>query len=100
MNIRELLNSGRVTLSFEVFPPKADVDFEPIREAVGRHIRPASRFYECDLWRERRYFEKYRPHSLLFAEPLRHDRTGPFVLCFLHPTGGGGHAHSAEGKPH
>ena len=35
MNIRELLNGGRVTLSFEVFPPKADGDFEPIREAVG-----------------------------------------------------------------
>ena len=35
MKIRELLDGGRVTLSFEVFPPKADADFEPIREAVG-----------------------------------------------------------------
>ena len=34
MKIRELLDGGRVTLSFEVFPPKADADFEPIREAV------------------------------------------------------------------
>lgn len=35
MKIRELLGRRAVTLSFEVFPPKADADFEPIREAVG-----------------------------------------------------------------
>ena len=45
MKIRELLDGGRVTLSFEVFPPKADADFEPIREAVGAisALRPAHR---------------------------------------------------------
>lgn len=34
MNIRELLASGRVTLSFEVFPPKKEADAPPIQEAV------------------------------------------------------------------
>lgn len=34
MKIRDLLASGRVTLSFEVFPPKKEADNAPIRAAV------------------------------------------------------------------
>ncbi len=36
MKIKEILSSGRPSLSFEVFPPKADASFEPIRAAVAR----------------------------------------------------------------
>lgn len=35
MKIADTLNSGRITLSFEVFPPKAGAPFEPIRAAVA-----------------------------------------------------------------
>lgn len=34
MKIRELLNSGRVSFSFEVFPPKQDTDFDRIQGAT------------------------------------------------------------------
>ena len=36
MKIKEILSSGQSSLSFEVFPPKADASFEPIRAAVAR----------------------------------------------------------------
>ena len=36
MKIKEILSSGQPSLSFEVFPPKADASFEPIRAAVAR----------------------------------------------------------------
>ncbi len=35
MKIRDLLSKEQVTLSFEVFPPKRDMDAQPIRQAVG-----------------------------------------------------------------
>lgn len=35
MKIRDLLSKDQVTLSFEVFPPKKDMDAQPIRQAVG-----------------------------------------------------------------
>ena len=35
MKIIDALNSNKNTLSFEVFPPKAGTDVEPIRQAVG-----------------------------------------------------------------
>ena len=36
MKIKEILAAGRPSVSFEVFPPKADASFEPIRAAVAR----------------------------------------------------------------
>jgi len=36
MKIKDILASDKPTISFEVFPPKADVPFEPIRRAVAR----------------------------------------------------------------
>ncbi len=36
MKIRDILNSGKVTLSFEVFPPKTSDAFEAVDEAVHR----------------------------------------------------------------
>ena len=36
MKISEILSGGRPSVSFEVFPPKADAPFEPIRRAVSR----------------------------------------------------------------
>ena len=36
MKIKDILASGRPAVSFEVFPPKADAPFEPIRVAVAR----------------------------------------------------------------
>ena len=36
MKISEILAEGRPSVSFEVFPPKADAPFEPIRLAVSR----------------------------------------------------------------
>ena len=36
MKISEILAAGRPSVSFEVFPPKADAPFEPIRRAVSR----------------------------------------------------------------
>ena len=36
MKIRDILASGKPSVSFEVFPPKADASFEPIRAAVAR----------------------------------------------------------------
>ena len=36
MKINDILNSKEVTLSYEVFPPKKDMPFEPIVEAVDK----------------------------------------------------------------
>ncbi len=36
MKIKDILAEGRPSVSFEVFPPKADAPFEPIRSAVAR----------------------------------------------------------------
>ena len=36
MKIKDILNSKKVTLSYEVFPPKKGMDFAPILEAVDR----------------------------------------------------------------
>ena len=36
MKIRDLLASGRPSVSFEVFPPRKDAPFEPVKEAVAR----------------------------------------------------------------
>ena len=36
MKIKEILAAGKPAVSFEVFPPKADASFEPIRAAVAR----------------------------------------------------------------
>lgn len=42
MKITELLSQSRPTLSFEVFPPKKDGDYHPIRTAVEEiaHLKP------------------------------------------------------------
>lgn len=42
MKIRDLLKTSKPTLSFEVFPPKKEMDFEPIRRAVRQisAVRP------------------------------------------------------------
>ena len=34
MKIKELLNSGKVTISCEIFPPKVDADFEKVEHAA------------------------------------------------------------------
>ena len=41
MKISELLKQDKVTLSFEVFPPKADSAFEGVKKAVERIVRQA-----------------------------------------------------------
>ncbi len=44
MKISEILASGRASVSFEVFPPKKDAPFEPVREAVARLSRERPSF--------------------------------------------------------
>ena len=34
MKISEILGSGRLSVSFEIFPPRKDAPFGPIRETV------------------------------------------------------------------
>lgn len=34
MKITEILNNGKMSLSFEVFPPKTDTAFESVRQAT------------------------------------------------------------------
>ena len=36
MKIRDILASGRYSVSFEVFPPRKDAPFAPVKEAVAR----------------------------------------------------------------
>ena len=33
MKVNEILSNGKITLSFEVFPPKTDAQFETVRQA-------------------------------------------------------------------
>ncbi len=42
VKISEILNSGRITISFEIFPPKADADYENVRSAAEKiaELRP------------------------------------------------------------
>ena len=39
MKIKDLLAKGTPSVSFEVFPPKKDAPFEPVKEAVARLAR-------------------------------------------------------------
>ena len=34
MKVNEILSNGKITLSFEVFPPKTDAQFESVRQAT------------------------------------------------------------------
>ena len=36
MKIKEILAAGRPSVSFEVFPPKKDAPFAPVKEAIER----------------------------------------------------------------
>ena len=45
MKIKEILTAGKPSVSFEVFPPKADASFEPIRAAVARLDNLQKSFY-------------------------------------------------------
>lgn len=44
MKISEILGSGKPTVSFEVFPPRADAPFEPVRDVVRELSRKAPSF--------------------------------------------------------
>ena len=44
MKISEILAKARPSVSFEVFPPKPDAPFEPIRQAVARLVRAKPTF--------------------------------------------------------
>lgn len=44
MKIRDILAGGRPSVSFEVFPPKKDAPFAPVREAVARLARQKPSF--------------------------------------------------------
>ena len=43
MKIIDILNSGKPTLSFEVFPPKKDADYQSVEQAVNdiAKLKPA-----------------------------------------------------------
>ena len=53
--IRDILARGRPSVSFEVFPPRADAPFDPVRDAVSRitqnldHINNTVRFINIVL---------------------------------------------------
>ena len=36
MKIKDILASGRPSVSFEIFPPRKDAPFDPVKEAVAR----------------------------------------------------------------
>ncbi len=44
MKIKDILAQGRPSVSFEVFPPRKDAPFEPVREAVARLARQKPSF--------------------------------------------------------
>ena len=43
MKLTEILNSGKISMSFEVFPPKTDTAFESVRNATEEiaKLRPS-----------------------------------------------------------
>ena len=43
MKIRDILAEGRPSVSFEIFPPRKDAPFEPVKEAAERlaHEKPS-----------------------------------------------------------
>ena len=44
MKIKEILAAGRPSVSFEVFPPKKDAPFAPVKEAIERLARQRPSF--------------------------------------------------------
>ena len=44
MKIKDILAEGRPSVSFEVFPPRKDAPFEPVKEAVSRLARQKPSF--------------------------------------------------------
>ena len=44
MKIKDILAKGRPSVSFEIFPPRKDAPFEPVKEAVERLARQKPSF--------------------------------------------------------
>ncbi len=44
MKIKDILSKGRPSVSFEIFPPRKDSPFEPVKEAVSRLARQRPSF--------------------------------------------------------
>ena len=44
MKIKDILASGRPSVSFEIFPPKKDAPFEPVKETIARLARQRPSF--------------------------------------------------------
>ena len=44
MKIKDILASGRPSVSFEIFPPRKDAPFDPVKEAVARLARQKPTF--------------------------------------------------------
>ena len=61
MKISDILKQDKVTLSFEVFPPKNGSSYESVAQATQEI---AAGLYECDLWRGRRYERAYSTYRI------------------------------------
>ena len=55
MKVNEILSNGKITLSFEVFPPKTDAQFESVRQATidVAALKPSY------IWSRRKYKKEY-----------------------------------------
>lgn len=54
MKIIDLLNKGTLSLSFEVFPPKTNANFESVKSAVEEIAKLSPLVYERYIRRGRR----------------------------------------------
>ncbi len=51
MKIKEVLEQKKPTISFEVFPPKRNMDIEGIFKTIEALKTPRPRLYISDIWR-------------------------------------------------
>lgn len=68
MKIIDVLNSGKVSVSCELFPPKAGGNFEPVVQAADAIAALRPDFMSVNLWRRRRYIPKYCSHRISYPK--------------------------------
>lgn len=62
MKIRDMIGQGKPTLSFEVFPPKTEANYESVEKAALEIGKLHPSFMSVTYGRRRRYQQIHRQH--------------------------------------
>ena len=67
MKIKDILAEGRPSVSFEIFPPRKDAPFAPVKETVERLALEKPSFMSVTwIWMRRLFVSYSTPSAMLF----------------------------------